>query len=197
MHEHDIEGELDAVLARYAAVEPRDGLEERVLANLRMQNMRAPQSEWLRWVAAGFAVVVLAGLAIWVGEVSGLMTAKPIVFQHEAANLGASGSPAAANASVSGVRMQVNSQRELTTNSVKRSRPQHVPPPMRVEVTPKLAQFPAPEPLSDAEKLLSRYVDEDPREAALIAEAQGIELRREKNLMNGTDADSSSIRQEQ
>ena len=33
---------LDAALAKYAAVEPRTGLEERVLANLRAEQARVP-----------------------------------------------------------------------------------------------------------------------------------------------------------
>jgi hypothetical protein len=53
---------LDAALAKYAAVEPRTGLEERVLANLRAEQARVPDQAWWRWsaIAAVAAVVVVA-----------------------------------------------------------------------------------------------------------------------------------------
>jgi len=38
--------------------------------------------------------------------------------------------------------------------------------------SPKLSQFPSPQPLSEQERLLVRYVTDFPQEAAMVAKAQ-------------------------
>ncbi len=56
---------LDAALAKYAAVEPRTGLEDRILANLRAERTRVPDRAWWRWSVAGaLAAVVVVALAL-------------------------------------------------------------------------------------------------------------------------------------
>ena len=57
---------LDAALAKYAAVEPRTGLEERVLANLRSAAPSA-NGTWWRWsfAAAAAAVLLIALTLAW------------------------------------------------------------------------------------------------------------------------------------
>ena len=49
---------LDAALAKYAAVEPRDGLEARILANLRTEQAESLRRVWWKWalVAATAAI---------------------------------------------------------------------------------------------------------------------------------------------
>ena len=66
LHENDDLGhELDVVIAKYAASEPRPGLEERILANLRAEQTHGPVRIWWRWAIAGaLAVVVVAGVAL-------------------------------------------------------------------------------------------------------------------------------------
>src|SRR5690348_2180581 len=87
MHEHDIEGELDAALARYAAVEPRDGLEQRVFASLQVQHTRASRIGWQHWIALGFAAASLAALAIWAGgRHSALLNVDSRTAQRETAS---------------------------------------------------------------------------------------------------------------
>ncbi len=70
---------LDAALARYAAVVPRDGLEERVLATLEAERARVPERSWWRWsVATALAIVII------VATVLALRSGKPApnVVQH-------------------------------------------------------------------------------------------------------------------
>ena len=59
--------ELDAALAKFAAVEPRTGLEERVLATLRAEQERAQISSQWRWpvVATLAAIVVMSVSFVW------------------------------------------------------------------------------------------------------------------------------------
>jgi hypothetical protein len=45
---------------------------------------------------------------------------------------------------------------------------------------PKLEQFPAPQPLSEQEKLLQAYVAKYPEQAGLVARARTEELRQEQ-----------------
>ena len=61
----ELDSALDAALAKYAAVEPRAGLEDRVLANLRIEQARMPVRAWWRWSVAGaLAAVVFVALAL-------------------------------------------------------------------------------------------------------------------------------------
>jgi hypothetical protein len=49
-----------------------------------------------------------------------------------------------------------------------------------IAASPKLDQFPSPQPLSKQEKILANYVTEYPEHAALIAEARMEMLRRDQ-----------------
>jgi hypothetical protein len=49
-----------------------------------------------------------------------------------------------------------------------------------VAPAPKLDQFPSPQPLSEQEKILARYVANYPKHAALIAQARTEQLRRDR-----------------
>jgi hypothetical protein len=153
--------ELDAALAKYAAVEPRPGLEDRVLANLRAEEARVPERAWWRWSAVGVAAaIVIAVLAFRSGEPS-----HPVVMKHPPTVAPAMQRPGAR------VGMAV----------AKNSHPPARPPANRiphwageppVSAGPKLDQFPSPQPLSTQELALTRYVSQFPEEATLIARAQ-------------------------
>ena len=75
----EFDSTLDAALAKYAAVEPRAGLEARVLANLRAEHARVPENTYWRWsVVTAVVIVVVVALALpW-------KSGKPsqIVLQH-------------------------------------------------------------------------------------------------------------------
>lgn len=62
-HDEQFDRLLDDALKSYAAVEPRSGLEQRVLANLR--SAPAPVHHgWLRWAAVTAACLVVASVAV-------------------------------------------------------------------------------------------------------------------------------------
>src|SRR5579863_3792234 len=75
---------LDAALAKYAAVEPRVGLEDRVLAHLQAERARPPvRAWWHRSLAGAAAVVVVIALALaWRSGKSSGNPQHPAVANH-------------------------------------------------------------------------------------------------------------------
>lgn len=187
MRDRDVDRELEAALAKYAAVEPCAGLEQRVLASLRAHRERKAVWGWRRpapALATLAAVAVVATLLGW--------------RVHTRANVGVFHLPAD-RATVSGdVRAAVgesgvvgrSGEKLAVEQAPKRGLGRHT-----VASTPlsKLEQFPAPEPLSEQEKLLIQFVEQNPREAELLADAQAEAIRREademKALASGTDSE--------
>ena len=55
-----------------------------------------------------------------------------------------------------------------------------------------MARFPAPEPLSEQEKLLVRYVEQSPKDAVLVAEAMNLESQRELDEMKALNKNMQS-----
>jgi hypothetical protein len=169
---HDeLDKTLDAALARYAAVEPRAGLEDRVLSTLRAEREQIPQRSWWRVhyiacsMAGALAVVAIVAIALaW--RSSG--PSHPVVANHSSATTQAPNVPPTqviSNSEDNGVRSSVlSSPRRI---SAPRSRPAVV-----ASAVPKLDQFPSPQPLSAEEMALVRYVGRFPEEATLIAQAQ-------------------------
>ena len=161
----DLDRVLDAALAKYASVEPRTGMEERILANLRAERSRVADRAWWRWgmaVAVTVVVVVAMTLAWRTGR-----PPHPVITNH----------PPVVKPSPQKLDTQVASRdqniapphrhepaRKRVTSA---SRPEPV-----VAATPKLDQFPSPQPLSNEELALARYVKDFPQEALLIARAQ-------------------------
>jgi hypothetical protein len=166
--EHQVEQWLDAALGQYGKVEPRTGLESRVLANLRDERMgTASQRRWWRTVGA-VAVAAAIVAAVWVGEngnrkASSTTARTPTTHQETGGTF-----------------------TEPTPRSPVAHQNKGMPPPRRAGQTirevsvqaPKLEQFPSPSPLTEQEEMLARYVQEFPRRATLMARAQ-TELRRE------------------
>lgn len=168
--------ELDAALAKYAAVEPRQGLEERVLANLRAEQAQVPDRAWWQWSvipAAAVAAVVVVALALaWrSGQPS-----HPVVASDPAAPTQAPKEPATQVVSIgagNGVRPREHAAIPRTAaNTSHRNQ--------FVAANPKLDQFPSPHPLSEQETILKDYVAKYPKQAALIARAANEALRRDQ-----------------
>jgi hypothetical protein len=159
---------LDAALAKYAAADPRTGLEDRVLAHLRAERTRTPAPAWRRWsVAAALAVVVVAvALALRPGKVT----------THPAVGTQAPNQPATQAASNRGGSDSLPPE---PTAVRKRTTPR-THPPILIAAQPKLDQFPSPQPLSDQERILAIYVAQYPEQAVLIARARSEELRRDQ-----------------
>jgi hypothetical protein len=163
MSEHN---PLDAALAKYAKVEPRTGLEERILANLQAEREHATLRErWLWEVAAAFAMVVI--VIIGLNWKTTTRSAAPVAHR-----------PPAVAPSVELPSPQIASTRPRNSKSTARSgrRRSHSTAP----ANPKLDQFPSPQPLSDQEKILASYVDAYPEHAVLLARARTEEFHRDQ-----------------
>jgi len=163
--QNELDRMLETALAKYAAAEPRPGLEDRVLANLQAERTRIPVHAWWRWsVAAVLAVVIVAVvLALRSGRSS-----LPVVADHSTAQMQGTKEPAkqpASNGERGGVRSaEAGPARNKTGH--------HSHPPVEIAIHPKLDQFPSPQPLSEQEIALARYVRQFPQEATLVALAQ-------------------------
>ncbi len=183
---------LDAALKQRGEAEPAPGLEQRILSTLRE---RGAQERWQwRWWWPAFntvAAVILFGTLVLV------------VRDHprEAPRL-AGQTPATSRQTPSGAQ-QVPPLRKLETSAAKT--------PARVRVKrgvasavpdrgPRLEQFPSPQPLSEQEQLLARYVSEFHDEGVMIAKMQAEQRIQDelegRRLQQGTDTPSSTDKQE-
>jgi hypothetical protein len=164
-----LDRELDAALAKLTTVEPREGLEERILANLTSEQERATARSWWRRPA-------LAALAAAI-VVAVFIVRRPERPAHKIAQH----TPATAQTNNhSGTQLANNRGNRLTrphTASVRRPASSRQATALSA---PKLDQFPSPQPLSEQETILARYVTNYPSQAALIARARTEELRRDR-----------------
>jgi len=190
LHSHDSKAELgpldrdlDAALAMYSAVEPRAGLEERVLATLQAERDQVMARSWRHWsfvsAAAIFAavVIIVATLALRSGKAQAPVTARrpttvlPVIVQAGQPN---PRDVASSNSSEKNDLAQ--SSRAAERHAVHRAaRAAAV-----ANAQPKLDQFPSPQPLSEQEKILASYVEEYPERAGLLARARTEELRQDQ-----------------
>ncbi len=168
----ELDRELNTALAKYAAVEPRAGLETRVLANLRAEPARVPERAWWYWgVAAALAAMMVMAVALaW-------RSAKPsqVVREHRAlpASQGSKEPTQVVAQDDTSARMHTPvSMRNIT---VHRARPK-----IAVATAPKLDQFPSPRPLSEQEIILANYVAQFHAQAALIARVANEEMQRDR-----------------
>jgi hypothetical protein len=179
---------LDAALAKYATVEPRDGFEKRILAHL--QTAPEPQKSAWRWsatVACAVAIVILVAVAWrWSGKPA------PVV-AHD--------SPGAVQNTPRGPQITSNVGGRATIRPTLKPVSKHFAASPRAshKAYPKLDQFPSRQPMSDQEAALIRYVKEFPHEAVLIAQAQDEyekELEKRKEAERAENERFSSNRQE-
>jgi len=133
---------LDASLRRYSAAVPREGLEGRVLAQLRSARAAKSSRKWAWALAAGVAaaVVIIAGIAIRKPVPSRPMTALPHTSEPQRI---AENPPAGLAAAL------------RTAPARHRSRPSKGKAQLANAHWPE--QFPTPAPLSEQEKLLLAY----------------------------------------
>ena len=170
----ELDGALDAALAKYAAVEPRGGLEGRILANLQAQPSAIDNRSWQRWTfaAAALALVVFALALAW------RSTRGRAQIEHEkTATIPRQPQPEPQHTDVS-VVAPVATARVMRGHAPVRRRS-----PVVVASMPKLDQFPSPQPLSDEERALARYAAHFPLEARVIAQAQEEYARESQQLM--------------
>jgi hypothetical protein len=167
--EREVEQWLDAALGQYGTIEPRAGLESRVLANLQAErSRRAEQRRWW-WTVGTVAVAAAIVAAVWVGE-SGSRKVPPITAKTPTTHREETGTPRepAPRLPVADQAREVprHPRADQTIRQVAALKP------------PKLEQFPTPSPLSAQEEMLARYVQEFPQRATLMARAQ-TELRKQ------------------
>lgn len=175
---------LDQALRQYAAVQPREGLEHRVLSRLRSEDARRASPSWWQWgiTAAGLAALpVIIAIAL-------RPSSRPA---HTVAIQPAISAP------------QVNNQSALHSSG-KSEQSAAIKQPRRalnraavaqVAEPPKLDQFPSPQPLTQQEKMLAAYVNQHYQEAALIARAreEQVELDRAQNEAGQSSNGGSGI----
>jgi hypothetical protein len=164
---------LENALKHYGAAEPRAGLEDRVLAAVqaeaRAEGGRVTPRNWSWWPAAiACAVLLLSVSAAFL--VRNHHTDTSAAKNHAPAVSAPRPSPEQARGNVpekeSGKVTAKANPRGLRDGHPRQSGV-HGP-----SQPPHLEQFPSPRPLSEQEILLARFVEQFPREAAMIARAQ-------------------------
>jgi hypothetical protein len=165
---------LDAALAKYAAVDPRPGLEERVLANLGAEWQWVPNRAWWRWSALA-AVAAVAIVAIALAWRPGKPSHPEIAKHPPTLPQGAREPGAQIVSNDGGNQVRSHDHRPVRKTIARRS-----PTPVVTAGNPKLGEFPSPAPLSEQERLLRNYVAEYPEQAVLLARARTEELRRDQ-----------------
>ena len=194
MNEFDSKGrtplddQLDDALAKYAAVEPRPGLEERILANLKSQQRSSASVAWWRWSGALAAALLIAISVLWFAQHNRQkVVRRPTTSPEEALPQPiAQSTPPHPTRRVNSVKVRQAGKRSFTQ-------------PTLATAEPKLDRFPSPQPLSEEERALVRYVQSFPKEATLIAQAQEeFELQTEKEMNDAGSQiqPSGSIQQE-
>jgi hypothetical protein len=151
---------LDSALRRYGNVEPRPGLEGRVLARLAAEASRSHGRAWWVWGLAGAAAMIVV-IGMWIGgghrrSNTPAVSVRPNVSKREQ--------------KLATVMPPV----ELNKPAVRRVRSLKTAAPVRMAkiAEPRLQQFPSPRPLSQQETVIAEYVQHFPEEAKLISQEQ-------------------------
>ena len=176
---------LDGALKQYSNVEPRPGLEGRVLTNLAVARSR---SQFRRW-AVSFALAGGVSVILVIGFMS-LMhrprrTVALAIHTPSAASAPSNRSDDAGAptpkipGSVAGLSVQRHKARTFAANAAAQS-------------PPRLSQFPSPMPLSEQEQLLKQYVRAFPQEAIIIAKEQTLREQEFEKLLANQDSSGST-----
>ena len=173
--DRDVEGGLDdqwleSALIQFGRAEPRVGLENRLLANLRAERAQAYLRR--RWWRALGMVASLAAILVAVRVEERDRERKP---ESTAATSTTNRAEARELVQPRPIPQIVHPAREVVLR-----RPAHRPTrDLAVASTPKLAQFPSPQPLSEQERILASYVAKYPEHAALVAQARAEALQQD------------------
>lgn len=156
--EQELEELLDSMLREYSAVDPRPGLETRILANIREAS--AKHRPWFvvtAWTWGGVAVTVAVLVAL------ALYLARPVVRPGPSQVEATQKDPVQHDAAGDGPEVQT----ALPQMTMRHHARRHGVPQV-ADNRPDV--FPTPAPLSEQEKLLVRYLTGTPREE-LIAQS--------------------------
>ena len=152
---------LDSMLSQYSAVEPRPGLETRVLAQIAESRERRPGR--LRWLVAGTGiaasaiavVVVMLVLRVEQRHSPTLPQADSIQAQQQRRN-SAAGQVAP---TIRTARRRVAVRHAVTAQKAEKKNRQF----QSLAVSQRPAIFPTPAPLTEQERLMFSYVENTPR----------------------------------
>jgi len=168
--DREVELWLSQALWQYGSIEPRPGLEGRVLACLSAENnQRSSRPGW--WRVFAFSMAAMLALAwFWVGRMDKEQVEIPVTKHLAPPHPGGTTIGA-----VTPTRLNQDVVRGQRLNRTK------VHPSAHPGTQPKLETFPSAAPLNDQEKILALYVRRFPERAALVAQAQ-TDLRRRDEL---------------
>jgi hypothetical protein len=178
--DRDVDGGLDdqwleSTLIQFGKAEPRVGLENRLLANLRAERAQAYLRR--RWWRALGMVASLAAILVAVRVEERDRERKP---ESTAATSTTNRAEARELVQPRPIPQIVHPATTHPAREVVRRRPAHRPTrDLAVASTPKLAQFPSPQPLSEQERILASYVAKYPEHAALVAQARAEALQQD------------------
>jgi hypothetical protein len=167
-HQNDdrkLDAMLDAMLSAYSAVEPRPGLETRILANVKEQAAKSTATWGFRWT---WAVAALATAALVIAVyVSRIQTHRmePLVATRSQPENSAPVWPTRSSPPPKITASHLSTRRH-GTQTARLTRPS-----ADQVISIKQDVFPSPSPLSEQEKLLLRYLTRTPREE-LIAQSR-------------------------
>jgi len=149
---------LDEGLTEFAQAEPRTGLEGRVLA--RLAEAKHQSERKLRWwsALAFSAAALVALLLVWHGR-----SQSPHLAEHRIATTSAPPQTAehAARADTPEPEHSIVDPKHMVRAARNES-----------SASPKLERFPVPQPLTEQEQLLARYVRQFPHNAEMMAQLQ-------------------------
>ena len=151
---------LDKVLRQYGNVEPRIGLENRILANMQVAGKRAHSK--YRWFLAGAvatALVIAISGGVWHQySIPKHTVPAPAVPQNELGEVRSATVP--------------RTPQIAKTRASRQHRPATAGSSVASTSGRRLDQFPSPLPLSQQELLFASYAEHFPKEALLIAQEQ-------------------------
>jgi|SRR5580698_2194145 hypothetical protein len=176
----ELDRALDSALAKYAAVEPKAGLENRIWDKLRERPAEAQL--WWRWSwAVAVAVVVVTAVLVW----RSTRLSRPLIADRTAVENRDLSKPVVRVASSSRTPKPVPIHRvRVNSTSVTSKRPLNL---VTVVASAKLGTFPSPRELSPQEQMLASYVARFHNQAVLIAEVVNEESRQERAAMFGPE----------
>jgi|SRR5579863_1646159 hypothetical protein len=187
--EHDaLDHELDSALRKYTSVEPRAGLENRILANLQAERGRAPHRAWWRWSIAPWALALAAAVIVATLALRSSTQRTPVIADHPSAPTPSAKQPRPQLAS-NGPEAGMHPPAPIPSRAIRHANSAAV-----ADAHPKLNQFPSPHPLSEQEKILADYVAQYSDQAVLIARARSAALQQDQleeiRISSGSVADS-------
>jgi len=169
--DHELDQWLDAALARDGNVEPRPGLESRVLTSLEAEKTRGAERQRWWWALGAAGAAAMLAVAMWIV----IHTRQPLS-NRTAGNSKTRGLDVTVAATAGRHRPRGTRDAHIVARGPRRAANSGI-----VVHAPerKLDQFPSPQPLADQEQMLLRYVREFPGRAILVARAQ-TQLRKQE-----------------